>query len=347
MWGWTFHSDHLSTLARWLSLAIMLLLALHGTSWGMNLDNGLGPLPVRNYQAIQLLFLEMEATSPQVLAPGEIGLDLQLAESNTIFEEKRPEANITMKLEVLRTTFRARYGLLPRLEIGLAIPIIYRYPGFLDGFIEDVEQSLKRLNTRRITFAQTPFVYKVDVRGETLLEANSRTLGLSDISLHVKGLVLTESGWVPMLALRFALKLPTGNRAAAFGSGRPEIGLGFAAGKHFILSLVGYLNGSVVFSQGRFRAPGLSLRPAILAMAGIEWRIRRNFSAHVQFSRNTSPFEGSGLRPLDNGVSEFTVGISLATNSHFVWHLYIIENMNKPFGAAADFSFGLAMSWIL
>jgi hypothetical protein len=109
--------------------------------------------------------------------------------------------------------------------------------------------------------------------------------------------------------------------------------------------LIGYLNSNVVFSDGRFSAPGLRLQPAYMEMLGVEWRIRRHLSAHLQYEYYTSPFRGSGLNLLDHGVSEFSFGISHATQSHLLIQLYGIENLNVPFGAAADFTFGLAISW--
>ena len=279
----------------------------------MDLDSGLGPLPVRNFQPVQLLFLELETESPEVLPPGKMGVRIQADVTSTVLSDFHPDSAGIIKTETIRGALYIRYGLLPRLEAGVEIPVIYRYPGFMDEFIRNVEKSVKRLNPERIKLQSSPFDYRIVVRGDEIISAQSHEFGLSDIVLHAKGVMLYERPWLPMLSLRVALKLPTGNRSDAFGSGRPEIGVGLAAEKHFLESLIGYLNSNVVFSDGRFSAPGLYLQTAYMEMLGVEWRILRHLSAHFQYEYYTSPFRGSGLNLLDHGVSEFAFGISHAT----------------------------------
>jgi hypothetical protein len=327
-------------------VAIGFFFSTLGTGWAFDLSSGMGPLPVRNFQPVALLFLGMEAESPRVLPPGRAALHFKIDESNTILDESYGETFGTVKMETLRGLVGIRYGVLPRVEAGLDLSTFYRSPGYLDGFIKRVEKAFSRLNPDRI-FRKNSFDYEIQVRGETLIRGENHTVGFSDLVIHAKGLLLNEENGRPMVSVRLALKLPTGNRAEAFGSGRPEPGLGIAAEKHFHSKLVAYLNANVVFSQGRLYAPGLSLQPVYSAMLGAEWRVRRHLSLHLQGEFYTSPIRGSGLNMLDNGLSEFAIGVSYAPRPDLLMRLYAVENINTPVGSGADFTYGVALSWNL
>jgi hypothetical protein len=65
-----------------------------------------------------------------------------------------------------------------------------------------------------------------------------------------------------------------------------------------------------------------------------------SFSLVGQLDYYTSPFHGTGVRVLDNGVFEAAFGFNYRFNPHLLFQLYGIENFAVPRGAAADFTLG-------
>ena len=61
------------------------------------LAEGFGPLPVRNFQPIQLLFLGMPGDRAEVLRKGRLDVRVELAETSTIFNEHTVQASAVMK----------------------------------------------------------------------------------------------------------------------------------------------------------------------------------------------------------------------------------------------------------
>ena len=79
----------------------------------------------------------LPGTGNAVLLPQgrtEVGLNVALSNNYTVNENSRE--HIILDGETTRFTVAARYGLFPRMEIGVKIPYISHNGGFLDGFIE-------------------------------------------------------------------------------------------------------------------------------------------------------------------------------------------------------------------
>ena len=102
---------------------------------------GFGPFPVRNFQAFQQLVLSFPGDRAAVVKPGTIDVRLELAETASIYNDNTPPINVTVKFETLRSGLFLRYGATDKLELGLEIPVLYRYQGFMNGAITGVERA--------------------------------------------------------------------------------------------------------------------------------------------------------------------------------------------------------------
>ena len=71
---------------------------------------GFGPFPVRNFQPIQQLVLNMPGDRAAVLKQGVLDVRLELAETASIFRDGGPPTSVTMKFETLRQGLFLRYG---------------------------------------------------------------------------------------------------------------------------------------------------------------------------------------------------------------------------------------------
>jgi hypothetical protein len=318
-------------------------------AWASDFSQSKGPLPVRNFNPVQLLFLFLSTEEAETLPPGRSQIRIEAAESNVLISETQPDPNVeaVLKFETFRFAFALRHGFSKRLEGGIEIPVLYRDKGFLDPFIISVEKAVSRFSPKRIKFTRGEFGgYFIRRNGETLLSGERGDLGLGDVVLQGKFLVWREESWWPTLSLRGAVKLPTGSQSRLFGRRKMDLGLGLALQKTLHPRFVVYLNQNVVFPMGRFLYTGFTLNPISTTILAMEWIWSAKFSWLTQIDFYTSPFHGTGVRALDYGVNEVAFGFDYALRPHVLWQLYGIENFNKPYlGAAADFTLLTTVSY--
>ena len=180
-----------------------------------------------------------------------------------------------------------------------------------------------------------------------IIKGGQDDLGLGDIVLGTRWLFLEEGRIRPAVALRMALKLPTGDPAKAYGSGDTDIGIGMAAQKGLGERWVSYFNANGIFPTSDFMDTGIDLDPFFNGMLGLEFRVTRRFSLLAQFEYYTQPFQGVNSLILEDGVAEITVGGSYLFKEGFLFQIGGIENFTDPFpdGSAADFSFFVTLGF--
>ncbi|MBI3812040.1 MAG: DUF3187 family protein [Nitrospirae bacterium] len=182
-----------------------------GFSLAEQLWEGGGPFPNRNYNPVQLLFLSLPAEKATTLSRGSYGFSLEVAESNTILIESTSRVDALLKFETFRAALHVKYGFTDRLEIGLEIPYYHRNEGLLDPFIMSMEGAFRSRSLDRIRFTDGSFGgYTIRRDGEIILSGEDHQFGLGDLVFSGKYIVLAEGSGQPAVALRGAIKLPTG-----------------------------------------------------------------------------------------------------------------------------------------
>jgi uncharacterized protein DUF3187 len=304
---------------------------------------GFGPLPVRNFNPLQQLVLNMPGDRAAVVSPGTLDVRLELAETAAVYSEMSMNASAQVKFETLRNGLFLRYGVTSRLELGVEVPVLYRYTGFMSGMIEAVERATTGLSPARAALSNVNYVYNITRNGQQIVNGANGALGFGDSMIQAKYQVVKESSIIPALSLRTAIKLPTGDQDELFGSGSPDFGVGLAAekalGSRWVLH--GNLNG--VFPTGR--VAGLPLHPTVTGIAAVEYLWSENLSLTLQFDYYTTPFRHVGLEVFDKGVSELAGGFSYRFTEHWLWQMYAIENVDFITGGAADFTVGLLFTY--
>ena len=298
-----------------------------------------GPFPTRDYNPVRLLFLALPAEDAAVLAPGGYQIRLELAESSTSKDQSSPHATATLKFETFIATLDLRYGLPHDAEVGIEIPLLYRGSGFLDPFIQSVENAFSHLSPDQVSFRSNTFGgYLVTHNGEEIVSGGDRQVGIGDIVLYGKMALLDEGVYRPALAARLAVKFPTGNFDLAFGSGKPDVGVGVAAQKTLGPRWMLYFNQNIVVPIGEFGDSDLTLKPIFSTALIGEFLCKPRFSVVGQFDLYTSPFHGVGVPIMDKGTTELVLGFNYHIRPHALWQLYAIENLNWPEGGSADFT---------
>ena len=305
--------------------------------------DGYGPFPVRNFQLFQVMFLGMQGDRATVLKKGALDIRVELAETSNVFYETLPNVNAKIKLEQLRSGLFFRYGLTDRLEVAMEIPAYYRYEGFMDGMISQVERLTTGLSPARAALKNTPFVYNLSLNGQTTFSGGDGDLALGDITLYGKYQLLKDQGWTPAFSLRAAVKVPSGDSGRFFGSGHTDLGIGVAVEKRLADKWLLYGNLNGIFPTGSVAT--LSTQPSMSAIGAVEYLFTSNFSLTAQFDYYTSSFRNTGTNILDGAVAEVAMGFSYRLRPHLVWQVYGVENFGSGSNDAADFTLSTLMSY--
>jgi hypothetical protein len=304
---------------------------------------GFGPFPVRNFQAFQQLVLSLPGDRAAVVKPGTIDVRLELAETASIYNDNTPPINVTVKFETLRSGLFLRYGATDKLELGLEVPVLYRYQGFMNGAITATERATTGENPARAAFRNSSFLFNVTRNGQTIMNGGPGAMGMGDTTLMSKYQLLIEGAVMPAVSLRGAVKLPTGDQSAFFGSGSPDFGLGLAAEKLVAGRWLLYANVTGVVPTGTIA--GFGLQPTLSGLAAIEYLWSENLSITTHFNYYSSPFSGTGSPVFDQGVTESVLGFSYRVVPRFLWQVYAVENLDFITGSAADFTISTVLTY--
>lgn len=291
------------------------------------------PLPWQEPGGLARLFLQLPFEAPTVADPETFQGELRLLYLSTIMVETGPLASIDLYYETAQLTGFVRYGVMPGLELQLAVPVSVDYGGFLNGFIETVEGLFNAANPNRRTQPSGVTWYRVSYRGSTVWTDGPKA-GLGDIWIGAKGALLDQEGWLPALALRGAVKFPTGRYP--FGSGEVDIGgsLFFGWGFNWIAVRV-QIDG--ITPTADLRAVGIPTRPYGAIQLGFAISPSRVIGLHFQLSASTSPLHGTGLDDIDDGVRYALLGISARVSRSWELEFGVVENIWSP-DRGADFT---------
>jgi hypothetical protein len=312
--------------------------------WLLSAQNftGAGPLPARNFQPIQQIFLNLPFESARVLEPGAIRLRLESAESNEIATEQG-SVEATLKFEQNRTVIGGSLGVLPGWEIGIDLPFLSRFGGFLDPPIDTIEDLFGANNPERKMYPNNSFGgYTVSRNGTLLFNGKKQYLELGDLWVSSKYLLWQPEGG-PLLSLRGAIKAPTGRTSSVWGSGKPDFGLGLAADYQPLRWLVLYGNVNLVYPVGPITPARLTLDPIVTQAVAFEAGLGWGFSALFQQQLYTSPFHGNDTPVLDGTVVELALGVNWRWQGVLV-QLGGIQNVSGV-AQAADFTLLLRLVW--
>ncbi|MFQ5931215.1 MAG: DUF3187 family protein [Nitrospiraceae bacterium] len=309
-----------------------------------------GPLAIRNQSPIQLLFFQFVPERAVALGHKEVRLRVDIAETNTLTADVgRDGLSGRLDLEMTYANVQARIGLGKDWEVGVDVPIIAMHGGFMDSFIDSFERLIHyeraiRAEERR-QGTENQFTYRVSRNGETILQGVEGRVGVGDVAFQVKWAPppFHETASTPAVALRLALKVPTGDADAAFGSGRPDIAFGLALEKTLARwTLYGNLNVTVPIGN---RFDRLDVHPIYSGLLAIEYRFVPALALVGQLSANSAPFGHTGLDFFDDWTDWAALGLSWAPSP--AWRLQggIMENLFTSADAGADFGFFLSASY--
>jgi hypothetical protein len=172
-----------------------------------------GPLETRNHRALSLPFLRLEPRGP-VLGPGERQLTTTLVLANDLKFMPRPATpQIEEDYEVWRLAAVYRQGLGEGTDLSVELPLIARWGGILDPFIDGFHTAIMGVRNERSGIPYGRTVLRIPGQ-----EPWGAATGMGD----AKATVTRQLD--PRTQVSAALKVPTGDAARLLGSGAFDVG---------------------------------------------------------------------------------------------------------------------------
>jgi hypothetical protein len=332
----------------WIACPIGVFLFLYaGNAYPVHLESlceeKSGPIPVVNQAPIQLLFLQPIPDKAETLPKGQGSLRLNIAVTNTLLSATSTNYQGVVDMEMIRASLDGKYGIVPGLEMSVSLPFVYRYPGIMDHAILEFEEVFNAERAIRKHQVEDQYEYYVKKNNTTFISGNrERSSGIGDLALWIKGRVWDEGDILPSLSTRLGVKVPTGDKERAFGSGKADYGFGLLLQKD-MRGLTTYLNADVIFPGDAFDQEGVALSEFYEIMLGAEHKLTSRLSLLGQLNCIARPFEGTGLQMLDRRIYDFLVGINYLTEGGVSVQAGAREDFKNSGDAGADITFFLTV----
>ena len=305
-----------------------------------------GPFTTRNQNPIYVQTLNLTPTRATVLPRKKLELRVDSSYSNAFENGASATNSMMMDMELWRLALHADYGATDDLEVGIEIPFIQLWSGFLDPFIQDFHSFFGLPNAGRESWPNNQFHFWFNQGAQTIYQVNSQTMNLGDISLHIKHHVLDEGKYNPALAWFFDLKFPTGQRSRGLGNGGLDYGFGLAFEKSY-KRIHGYLNAAYYIS-GRHDALADFLNDVFFSyMAGFEVSLLPTWSVLAQIDGGTPLGKGTGMDQWDGVPLDLVIGFKglepgLIFGRDFIWQVAFSEDVTSS-GPSVDFTVFLSI----
>lgn len=298
------------------------------------------PLPVRNAEPLNMLFLQAPPVSACLLPPRQARVSVGMDVVNHLLFDRSGGSLFEQDFEVQRVTIGYAVDVGGGWEVAVSLPVLARDGGFLDEAINVWHRLFGFWGGGRSTHRNYQVHERIVRDGQTLVSLDEPALGLGDVTVEARRL-LGRSGRSFWLA-RAMLKLPTGSPSQQFGSGAVDAGLGIALSYQSSKNLVWHLNLSRVWVG---KPANLSARDMVQWVVAVEYMPDARTSLVVQIDDNRTPVV-VGAPYADGARRSLTVGIAREIRPGLRAELSVTENQ---FGwlarIAPDFHLHVGLVW--
>lgn len=310
-------------------------------------DMEITPFVISNQSPLVQIYGLPRETGADIATPGRLIVALSQDLSSNYLVVSKAREQMILDGETYRLALSARYGLADRWELGVEIPYIVQGGGFLDSYVIDWHSAFGLPQGGRDKAPKDRLRYRYRRDGVQKLKMDQAGSGIGDLSLTA-GLGLYDQRGDKShdrLALKAALKLPTGDSTSLRGSG----------GTDFMLQLCGSMTnysewGSLgVFGSlgGLVMSDGDVLRDQHNNLAGsgtlgLGWGPAPWISFKVQLNGNTPLYRGSSLDGLSGSSLMLVSGGALRLPGECLLDIGVTEDV--AVGTAPDVGFHLGLS---
>ncbi len=296
------------------------------------------PIPWQEPAPLTRLFLQLPFEAPEVVLPRKLEVGLRLLYSNTLLSALNEGLVLDVHVETAQPTVLLRYGLSPGVEAHLAVPFVVDYGGFLDRPIEIVEGWFHFTNPQRHGRPRNVARFQLSrLDGGGILREGPGA-GLGDVWAGLKVSVADRVGGRGNLALRGALKFPTGR--LPYGSEELDLGGSLLASWAWTSTAL-RIQVDIVVPTANLPAAHVETHPFGAVDLGLTQRLGDRVSLQFQTSAHASPLVRTGLDQLDAATFYVLVGATMALSRSADLETGVVENVFSPYrGADITFLFG-------
>jgi hypothetical protein len=308
-----------------------------------------GPMNIRNQMPLYIFFMAPTPDKAQTLKKGRIEVDTSYHVSNTIIRqrpwpaqqftpsdsdaniEKNREWWVYIDTEVDRFDLNLAYGVSDNLELSLDIPYFFFSGGYLDGFIENFENSFSFIKTpnAREEAGRYKYEYEIRNRGNPVILSTSEPNSFGEISAYLKYKFFNETKWLPTTSLRGAVKFPTA-RDSLLGSKKFDYSAGVLLDKRLFERFSLYCNFNWVLLEKPDILSNLDVfkRQMFHGIVGAEYFFTDKTSMLFQATANTTVYDG-GIPCTARDPVVLTLGFNHNFNDKISWQVAMDENTNS------------------
>lgn len=286
-------------------------------------------------------------TGSDIVPPETFRIALNQDHTNNCSISDTGREQITLDGEMYRLAVVVRYGVSPRWEAGIEIPYLSQGKGFLDSQIDNWHKTIGLHQSSRDNAPKNNLNYSYVKDGIRKLWMDRTASGIGDISL-MGGFSLYDvhdSKRHDGVALKAALKLPTGESSSLLGSGSTDFSLQFCGSMNSYtergsLGVYGSV-GALVMSGGEVLSDQHNPL-AGLGTLGFGWGPSSWLSLKIQLNGHTPLYHDSTLDELSKGSLLLISGGRVRLPQEYMLDIAIAENLSN--GTAPDVSFHLGLT---
>ncbi len=330
--------------ARCFILFLILICSVEGAAAA---DMEITPFDTFNQSPLVQIYGLPHDTGADIVPPGKFSITLNQDLSSNYTASSTSHEQILLDGETYRIAFAARYGIAPRWDVGVEMPFLIQGGGFLDAFVVDWHKTFGLPQGGRDSATKDRINYSYSKDGVQKLLMNHSGSGVGDISLTT-GFGLYENSSDTshdQLALKAALKLPTGDSSYLRGSGGTDAMLQLC-GSMTNYSEWGALGvygsaGALVMSKGDVLRDQHNPFAGV-GTFGLGWGPTPWISFKVQLNGTTPLYSDSSLAELSRSPLLLVVGGALKFPGEYLLDIGVSEDV--AVATAPDVSFHLGLS---
>lgn len=260
-----------------------------------------GPLSVRNHFP---LFLHANAP---VLESATIfrSFSAYLLYSSIHTVRSSARWSVSLDMEISELAFRYTGKMSDSFGFGVELPLFSFNSGVLDGFLESYHDMFGLPDYGKSERPRNDFLYEVWKDGRMIIKGNSGKTGIGDIRFSLKKVIYNGD---PVISIKTAIELPTGNESHGFGNGSLDFMGSLLIDKRLSKRLLIYGNAGMVFPGNLKAEETIDLREYFYAGIGIEAAAWEKLHLLGQLFVQTSPFPDTDISAVDRTAVMISLG---------------------------------------
>ena len=302
------------------------------------------PFQVRNQNPLIQIYGLPSLADARTLASGKYAAGLIFDLANNYVASNSDTESLLLDGESYRFNFILRRGLPNGFDAGIELPWLAYGGGTLDGFIRNWHGFFGLPDGDRNLAANNRLRYQYIRGGHQHLRITDHHAGLGDLMLTGGWQCHGDAVTPQAVALRSAIKIPTGDSTRLTGSGGVDLSLWLIGRSDHSLPLGhGALYGAV---GGSYLSPGdvlpeMQRHWVAFGTLGMGWSPWEIISFSVQLDASTPYYNGSSFTTLSGATLGLLIGGSLALGENTALELGVAEDLAVTTWPDVTFHVGL------